>query len=172
MGQAREPLDETGKIQRNQEIEKAKKWLSRGRKMEKRLAALQEKYQRAYQNATTSTVHAHTTSGDKHTAADDCFTAFAVSSVTLKEQIAQLEHTQEEIFQVISQIDDNVLSAALTEYYVNDRTWEEIAELMGYATRHMTRLHRRGLEKIIPLLPQEKEKIDFFDKIDFSQNNK
>jgi|GEM_PF-738105 len=155
MGQAKKQLSEDEKTQRSQDIKRAKQWLSRGRNMEKRLAALREKYQRAYENATNVTTHIHTAGGGKSSSPNDRIAAFAVVSGMLEEQIAQLEHIQTEILQVISQIEDNVLSAALTEYYINDRTWEEIAEYLGYAVRHMTRLHRRGLEKIIPLLPKD-----------------
>ena len=53
-----------------------------------------------------------------------------------------------EILQVIGQIEDNTLAALLTEYYVNDRTWEEVAVQMGYSWRQTMRLHGQALGKV------------------------
>ena len=36
----------------------------------------------------------------------------------------------------------------LTEYYLNDKTWEEIAYKTNYTYRHVHRIHGRGLKEL------------------------
>lgn len=125
---------------------KAKDWLCRARRMNGRLRALQTSKEQAFARATSSTVGGgeHVSGGepaDKHA-------AYAEISLTIDRQIEMLERTRAEILQVIGQLEDNTLSTILTEYYVNDKTWAEIAAEQHYSWRQVMRLHGHALQMI------------------------
>ena len=125
---------------------KAKDWLCRARRMNGRLRALQTSKEQAFARATSSTVGGgeHVSGGepaDKHA-------AYAEISLTIDRQIEMLERTRAEILQVIGQMEDNTLSTILTEYYVNDKTWAEIAAEQHYSWRQVMRLHGHALQMI------------------------
>lgn len=124
----------------------AKEWLSRARKMSGRLRALQTSKEQAFARATSVVVGGgeHVSGGepaDKHA-------AYAEISLTIDRQIEMLERTRAEILQVIGQMEDNTLSTILTEYYVNDKTWAEIAAEQHYSWRQVMRLHGHALQMI------------------------
>ncbi len=125
---------------------KVKDWLCRARRMNGRLRALQTSKAQAFARATSSTVGGgeHISGGepaDKHA-------AYAEISLTIDRQIEMLERTRAEILQVIGQMEDNTLSTILTEYYVNDKTWAEIAAEQHYSWRQVMRLHGHALQMI------------------------
>ena len=131
----------------------AKEWLSRARKMSGRLRALQTSKEQAFARATSNTVGGgeHVSGGepaDKHA-------AYAELSLAVDRQIEKLERTRAEILQVIGLVEDNVLSTLLTEYYVNDKMWEEIAAEQNYSKRHVLRLHGQALQVIRELTGME-----------------
>ncbi len=53
-----------------------------------------------------------------------------------------------EVKHVIDQLNDNALVKLLTEYYVNGRTWDDVADAMNYSLRNVMRLHKRALLQV------------------------
>ena len=128
----------------------AKEWMGRARKLRLRLSALEDSKQRAYARAASCTAGlGERVSGgepaDKHA-------AYAELSLAVDRQIEKLEQVRAEILQVIGQIEDNTLATLLTEYYVNDKTWEEVAVQMRYSWRWVRRLHARALDQVQEIL--------------------
>lgn len=124
----------------------AKEWLSRARRMSGRLRALQTSKEQAFARATSAAV-----AGGEHVSGGlpaDKLVAYAEVSRVVDRQVAKLEHTRAEILQVIGRIDDNTLSTLLTEYYVNDKTWAQIAAQQHYSWRQVMRLHGHALQII------------------------
>lgn len=130
----------------------AKEWLIRARKMRSRLRALQNSKERAFSKATSITV----SGGERVSggAPADTHAAFAEVSLAVDRQIEELERTRAEILQVIRQLKDNTLSTLLTEYYINDKTWEKIAEEQHYSFRQIMRLHAKALQQIQSIIGQ------------------
>lgn len=131
----------------------AKEWLSRARKMSGRLRALQTSKEQAFARATSVVVGGgeHVSGGEPA----DKNAAYAELSLAVDRQIEKLERTRAEILQVIGQVEDNTLSTLLTEYYVNDKTWEEIAAEQHYSWRQVMRLHGHALQIIRELTGME-----------------
>lgn len=131
----------------------AKEWLIRARKMRSRLRALQNSKERAFSKATSITV----SGGERVSggAPADPHAAFVEVSLAVDRQIEELEQTRAEILQVIRQLEDNTLSTLLTEYYINDKTWEKIAEEQHYSFRQIMRLHAKALQQIQSIIGQE-----------------
>ena len=124
----------------------AKEWLGRARKLRLRLSALEDSKQRAYSRAVSSTAGL----GERVSGGEpgDKLAAYAEVSLAADRQIEKLEQTRAEILQVIGQVEDNTLATLLTEYYVNDKTWEEVAVQMQYSWRQVMRLHGQALCEI------------------------
>ena len=124
----------------------AKEWLIRARKMSGRLRALQESKAQAFVRATNAVIGgSERVSGGEP---GDKLAAYAAVSLAVDRQIEKLEQVRAEILQVIGQIEDNTLATLLTEYYVNDKTWEEVAVQMQYSWRQVMRLHGQALCEI------------------------
>ncbi len=128
----------------------AKEWLGRARKLRLRLSALEDSKQRSYARAVSSTAGlGERVSGgepvDKHA-------AYAEVSLAVDRQIEKLEQVRAEILQVIGQVEDNTLATLLTEYYVNDKTWEEVAVQMGKSWRWTMNLHGKALKAVEKIL--------------------
>lgn len=128
----------------------AKEWLIRARKMRSRLRALQNSKERAFSKATSITV----SGGERVSggAPADTHAAFAEASLAVDRQIEELERTRAEILQVIGQVEDNTLATLLTEYYINDKTWEEVAVQIKYSWRWTMKLHGKALRVVEAIL--------------------
>lgn len=124
----------------------AKEWLGRARKLRLRLSALEDSKQRAYARAVSSTAGL----GERVSGGEpgDKLAAYAEVSLAADQQIEKLEQVRVEILHVIGQVEDNTLATLLTEYYVNDKTWEEVAVQMQYSWRQVMRLHGQALCEI------------------------
>lgn len=128
----------------------AKEWLGRARKLRLRLRALEDSKQRSYARAVSSTAGL----GERVSGGEpgDKLAAYAEVSLAADRQIEKLEQTRAEILQVIGQVEDNTLATLLTEYYVNDKTWEEVAVQMQYSWRWTMNLHGKALKAVEKIL--------------------
>lgn len=63
----------------------------------------------------------------------------------IDKEIAELVELITEIHAKIEQLSDTAEKAVLTERYINGRSWEEIAGIIGYSDRNTRYLHGRAL---------------------------
>ena len=77
----------------------------------------------------------------------------------VNERIDKKYKVRGEILEVIDAVEDGRLRFLLFARYMEFQKWETIAELMGYDTRHVFRLHRRALD-IAERIIAEKFKIE------------
>ena len=125
-----------------------KKWLSRGWKIQREIAALVEARQKAFYLACASGIYGDgvkvQTSQENRT--EQRLLSLAEYDRHLIERVNQLYRVLEEIGQTIEKVTDGALRILLIERYINYKTWEQIAEVMGYKdVRHIYRLHKRAL---------------------------
>lgn len=128
----------------------AKEWLLRARKLEERLAALRESRQRAYDRAVSATAQPRDgcVTGGGAAAPDDKAAGYAIVGEEVEAQLAELNRIRAEILRMCRRVEDNMLAALLIEYYVNGKTWEQVAVGLGCSWRHVHRLHARALKKL------------------------
>lgn len=128
----------------------AKEWLGRARKLRLRLSALEDSKQRAYARAVSNTAGM----GERVSGGEpgDKLAAYAEVSLAADRQIEKLEQTRAEILQVIGQVEDNTLATLLTEYYVNDKTWEEVAVRIDKSWRWTMNLRGKALKAVEKIL--------------------
>ncbi len=138
----------------------AKDWLKRARDAGKRLKALEESKRRAYDRATaaTRTLRRDFAGSAGNFTSDSKSDTYAVLSDEVDKQIAEINRICAEIARVISQVDDNILATLLTEYYVNGKSWDEVAVCIGYCYQDtVQRKHPAALKKIDRLLELDKK---------------
>ena len=128
----------------------AKEWLGRARKLRLRLSALEDSKQRSYARAVSSTAGL----GERVSGGEpgDKLAAYAEVSLAADRQIGKLEQVRAGILQVIGQVEDNTLATLLTEYYVNDKTWEEVAVQIDKSWRWTMNLHGKALKAVEEIL--------------------
>ena len=61
-------------------------------------------------------------------------------------EIDRLVDLKEEARTKINQLKDTRYVSLLTDYYINCKTWEQVADDMGYDSRWVYRLHGRALQ--------------------------
>ncbi len=138
----------------------AKEWLKRARDAGKRLKALEESKCRAYDRATAATMPLRR---DFAGSAGNCTSdskndAYANLSVEVDKQKAEIDRICAEITHVIGQVDDNILATLLTEYYINGRSWKEVAAAINYDYGYMIRhLHPKALREIEQMIKRKSQ---------------
>ena len=70
----------------------------------------------------------------------------------LDAKIDRLIEMKREIAAVIARVPDERMRALLELRYLNDRTWEEVAEAMNYTPRNVYNLHSAALKMAAPLI--------------------
>lgn len=138
--------------------QEVKEWLSRARNMQKRLDALQESKRKAYEIACSSTASIRPDAAAQVSSVqtDGKTARYAYFSEEADKQIERLEQVRSEILNVIAQMKDNTLATLLIEYYVNDKTWYEVANTLKYSYYEIVhRKHPTALKEIFTLLKIE-----------------
>lgn len=117
-------------------------WLSRGRFLRQRVQALEESASAAWEAMECAC------SGSEEAAASQAATLYPQAVEAAEGERKRLDAVLAEITQAVSRMDDNLLAALLQERYVNCRTWEQVANSLGYSLPHVHRLHRAALARI------------------------
>lgn len=128
----------------------AKDWLQRAMYTDNEIKQLIAERDRAFVKATSPNQNI---GGDKvqtsrRNISEEKFSSYAAYSELIEKRIDELYKIKYEILQAINSLDDSILRSILIARYINFKTWEEIAENLHYACRHIMRLHAKALIKI------------------------
>jgi len=75
----------------------------------------------------------------------DCVAAIVDLERKLEVDLVRLEKLADEVIGVIERVEDVKVRAVLWERYVMFKSYEEIADEMGYSMRRIYQLHSKGL---------------------------
>lgn len=128
-----------------------KQWLMRARNIESRIASLVMARQRAYDRAVSIVARPREVCviGGGVSSPDDKNASYVIVGEAIKEQEDKLNAIRAEIIEAIGVVEDNTLAALLTEYYVNGRTWEDVAFALDYSYSQVVKyLHPKALKAI------------------------
>ena len=134
-------------------MNKAKKWLARGRRIEQEIAALETAKRENFEHLTstvgaTDGIHAAGTK-DPHV-----LDAFADFNLRISQRIAELIRIRAELVSVIERVPDPRYRELLLYRYVSGMTWEAVAVAMNYSFYHVvSELHPKALAAVEPFLP-------------------
>ena len=66
-------------------------------------------------------------------------------SEQINELIDELINLKMTVVEEIENIDDGLYRTLLTERYINNKNWDDVAGILGYDSRHTLRLHNDAL---------------------------
>lgn len=72
--------------------------------------------------------------------------------VEIRREVCNLVHLKNEARNKINQLSDSRYVGILTDYYINCKTWEQVAEDMNLDLRWVYRLHGRALQILEKIL--------------------
>lgn len=77
--------------------------------------------------------------------------AIKVAGLTqqLEKQVDEYKELQKNVIDLISVVPNDTQREILDLRYVHFKKWEDIAEIMSYDRRQITRLHYKGLQEIV-----------------------
>lgn len=111
-----------------------KEWLNRGYRIDTEINSLLEEQSKVFLKARGTVTNTY--------------------SERINNRIDELYSIKQEILTAISQVQDPVLRALLTERYIKFNTWEKIAHNMHYSYVHIVHtLHPKALKKIGEVIP-------------------
>lgn len=108
-------------------------WLSCGRNLNVEIQALKDAFDKALNNAVGGAVNYSTervqTRGGN--GSESRFVAYSQYSAELEERIKELWNYQRDVLRLINRITNSRYRALLIEYYVNCKSWEQVAESLN-----------------------------------------
>jgi len=137
------------------ETNEIKSWLNRGKELTKKIDSLKISLRIAEDRAGIKTGVREKTSNAKKTRGDGCLSVAALYSVELDCQIRKYESVVSEIQKTIDCIEDGNLSTLLLLWYVENKHWYEIAEIMKKTTSYVKgALFDRAIEAVSVYIPK------------------
>ena len=124
-----------------------KEWLKNGRKLNFEIQELKEARDKALNNAIGGAVDysAEKVQTSNGNSTERLFVNYSQYSAELEQRISELEDYRAEMLRLISKIPDSTYRALLLAYYVNCKTWDEVAEALNYSVRAIQQKHGLAL---------------------------
>ena len=127
-----------------------KEWLKRARVLDKEINQLLIAKREAYARAVGSGVDTskEQVQGGGGNGTEDKFIRVADYELLIDKKIDKLLEIKQEIIEAVNEVEDSTYRTLLLAYYVNCKTWEQVAEELNYNLRWIYRLHGRALQAI------------------------
>lgn len=124
-----------------------KEFLKRGRLLNREILELTEAQTRAFNAACggavdTSAERVQTTPAN---GSEGKFLAYAAYGTEIEERIRELNGYRQRMLEIINRVENTTYRSLLIAYYINCKTWEQVAEDMNYSLRTIHRLHGKAL---------------------------
>ena len=129
----------------------AKQYLNRVRRIDKEIEALLRLVQRTRESLETVTQN-YDSDGAQSTKNPHKYDRLVELESLVDEKIDQQIALKAEILNTIMQLEDRRQRLVLMEYYVEMKTWEQVAVDMNYSYMHITRIHGYALKAIQEVL--------------------
>ena len=125
----------------------AKQWLNRARRIDREIRTLEEVITSTRERLESVT---QSYSGDGAQSSKDPhkFDRLVELESLVNEKIDEQIQIKTEIIEAISQIRDRRQRIVLTEYYLNMKTWEQVAVEINYSWRQVMNIHGRALQEM------------------------
>lgn len=124
-----------------------KEWLKNGRNLNFEIRALKEARSRALTAAVGGAVDygAERVQKSSGNSTERLFVSYSQYSAELEQRISELEDYQNEMLKLINNIPSSTYRTLLIEYYINCKSWEDVAECMNYSMRAIQKKHGLAL---------------------------
>ena len=74
---------------------------------------------------------------------------------TINAEIDELVELKQNARNLISKLTDVRYQTVLTEYYINHKKWEQVADIMNYDLRYVYKVHGRALQLFSEILKED-----------------
>ena len=132
-------------------VDEVKEYLNKIRYIDNEINAKEEIKQRMYERLTSVKATQYReidVQGGIRKTSEDRIIEYIEYSEQINELIDELIKLKMTVVEQIEQIDDGLYRTILTERYVNNRKWDDVAEIMGYEdTRPLFRIHNDALRE-------------------------
>ena len=129
----------------------AKQYLNRVRRIDKEIEALLRLVQRTRESLETVTQN-YDSDGAQSTKNPHKYDRLVELESLVDAKIDEQISLKAEILNTIMQLEDRRQRLVLMEYYVEMKTWEQVAVDMNYSYMHITRIHGYALKEIQKVL--------------------
>ena len=129
----------------------AKQYLNRVRRIDKEIEALLRLVQRTRESLETVTQN-YDSDGAQSTKNPHKYDRLVELESLVDEKIDQQIALKAEILNTIMQLEDRRQRLVLMEYYVEMKTWEQVAVDLNYSYMHITRIHGYALKEVQKLI--------------------
>ena len=129
----------------------AKQYLNRVRRIDKEIEALLRLVQRTRESLETVTQN-YEADGAQSTKNPHKYDRLVELESLVDAKIDEQISLKAEILNTIMQLEDRRQRLVLMEYYVEMKTWEQVAVDMNYSYMHITRIHGYALKAIQEVL--------------------
>ena len=134
----------------------AKQYLHSVRRLDARMAQLQESIQQYWAGATSVVQTLDVDGGGRSSTTTRKPESYVEHVLELKQRYDYLISRKLHAQLLIEQLEDNVYAALLTAYYINGKTWEETAAAIGYSEVHTIQsLHPAALSAFQEILDKD-----------------
>lgn len=133
----------------------ARQWLNRARKIDREINQDLELIRHTHERLTnvTQVLDAITVSGTKD---PHKFDSLVEMEDAINAKIDELVNIKTEIFRLLSRLPNRNQRLALIAYYLDMKTWEQVAVDMYYSYDNVMRLRKLGLIEVEMMLQQQK----------------
>lgn len=131
----------------------AKQYLNRVRRIDKEIEALLRMVRKTRESLESMTQN-YDGDGAQSTKNPHKFDRLVELESMVDKKIDEQIDLKAEILNTIMQLDDRRQRLVLMEYYVEMKTWEQVAVDLNYSYMHITRLHGYALKEIGKLIKQ------------------
>jgi DNA-directed RNA polymerase specialized sigma subunit len=125
----------------------AKQWLNRARRIDREIRTLEEVITSTRERL-ESVTQSYSGDGAQSTKDPHKFDRLVELESLVNEKIDEQIKIKTEILEAISQIRDRRQRIVLTEYYLNMKTWEQVAVEINYSWRQVMNIHGRALQEM------------------------
>lgn len=125
----------------------AKQWLNRARRIDREIRTL-EGVITSTRERLESVTQSYSGDGAQSNKDPHKFDRLVELESMVNEKINEQIQIKTEILEAISQIRDRRQRIVLTEYYLNMKTWEQVAVEINYSWRQVMNIHGRALQEM------------------------
>ncbi|MBQ9914559.1 MAG: DUF1492 domain-containing protein [Clostridia bacterium] len=126
-----------------------KDWLARGRVAKLEIQALLAARQEAFRLACLPALgNGERVQVSRENRQEDKMVALVSLEEEIDRRVENLYKILEEISRAVADVEDPSHRILLTERYINFKTWEQVADSMGYDLRWVYRLHKKAVDAI------------------------
>lgn len=125
----------------------AKQYMNRVRRVDKEIQALENLLLRT-RDSLENTTQKYDSDGSQSTKEPHKFDKLVELELLIRQKTTEQVQMKLETLETVSRLKDRRQRIALTEHYLNMKTWEQVAVEMNYSWRQVMNIHGHALQEV------------------------